>query len=261
MSKKQPPMCKNCLRDEAQHVPGWYCQKFQPRKGRAKVMRSVATMDDIRTLMAFAFRQAADFIERGGDAGSAAAGVRKLAERAIEGSEIGSKRAPTKPEKLEEKRGDLGICERKILAVLASRGRQSALQCALLAGYRMSGSFIGAITNLRASGYVVGPNASLLLTKEGAEKVAERQVSILPPGEVALSYWKDKLGACPGKILDVLVREYPDEVEVETLAERTEYRQSGSFAAALTDMRKLGVIEREYGKAKISPEAMAVLSI
>lgn len=284
--KRQPPMCRICLRDEAQHVPGWYCQKFTPRKGRSAVLRNVATMDDIRALMAFAFRQVAEFLEKGGDPKSAAAGLASLANRALDqgrpesappqrkgngthasmGAVGPSPEAPVRPlrEPAEKTKraadGELGTCERKILTVLSMRGGKhtSALQCALLAGYKLTGSFDTALATLRATGFVIGPNSALLLTREGAEKAGG--VDILLAGQPALDYWKRKLGKCPGKILDVLVREYPDEVEVETIAQRTNYRMTGSFDTALAGLRRFGVIEREHGRAKVSQEASEVLS-
>jgi hypothetical protein len=273
-TKRQPPMCKFCLRDEAQHVPGWYCAKFTPRQGRGKLLRTAATMQDIRVLIGYALRQAADLIERGdGD------GVRgALADVSVAVDRATAQSPPTRPARKpvpapapapdpDEKKnglrplGGIGVCERKILTVLAGRvgKKTSALQCALLSGYKMSGSFASALTNLRAAEYITGPNASLALTPEGTEKAGG--VAVLLPGSPALAFWKGELGECRGRILGVLVSEYPDEVDVEALAQRTSYKPSGSFAEALTDLRKFGVIERGRGRARASHEAVEVLKV
>lgn len=141
--------------------------------------------------------------------------------------------------------GELGKCELAILNVLGTRRPQTTTieQVAILARYRQSGSFNGAIARLRADGLIAGTGSALEITTEGVRRYPGA-FTTLPKGPELLHYWQAMLGSAEGKILGVLVAARGRGLTVDEIADATNYQQSGSFNGALAKLRKLELINR-----------------
>jgi len=137
----------------------------------------------------------------------------------------------------------LGKCEHAILNVLATRkpSKTTVEQVAILAGYRLSGSFNAALARLRADNLIAGPGSDLEITPAGIREAGP--VTPLPKGRDLVAYWQRQLGPAEGRILGV-VATHPRGITVEHIADATGYQRSGSFNAALAKLRKLELITR-----------------
>ncbi len=134
---------------------------------------------------------------------------------------------------------DLTPCEVAILTALIQHGERTSKQLAILTGYRMSGTFGGALTNLRAAGFIAR-GTPIRVTPEG--RVARGHVEPLPTGAALFEHWVKELSPCEVSILEAL-RAY-GEMKAATIAEVTKYQMSGTFGGALTKLRKIGLIKR-----------------
>lgn len=166
---------------------------------------------------------------------------------------------PTKPKAVETRANGilthapaagLSPCERAILTVLVQHGARTAHQIAILAGYSESGSFSGALTDLRAEG-LIERGTPVHITAAGRQIVGP--VSSLPQSpDALLAYWAGELEPCAAKILYALRRGPLTSAEA---AERTGYSESGSFNGALTKLRALGLIVRGQ-PMRLAPELL-----
>lgn len=128
----------------------------------------------------------------------------------------------------------------KLLQALATHGPSSEKRLAILAGYRRSGTFSGALTRLRQGGYVKKASGHNAITDLGRPFVSHKP---LPSGQALMEYWCDRLGPCATSILEVLVRAYPEDVKPAALAEATRYSLSGTFSGTQTKLRALGLVD------------------
>lgn len=133
-------------------------------------------------------------------------------------------------------------CDRAILIALVTYGPSTDRRLSILTRYARSGSFTAALARLRAAGFITTASGEgISATTAGTAHLGP--VEPLPRGAALLDYWIDRCGPCGGSILDVLVRAYPAEISSDRLAEATHYKLSGSFTAALAELRALGLVD------------------
>jgi hypothetical protein len=147
--------------------------------------------------------------------------------------------------------GKLPRAERKILAALAThqdRGAVSSNIIAVLTGYsHKSGGFRNSLSALRSAGYIQGYGESTI-TEAGLAALGDYEE--LPKGSELLSWWKEHqaIDLAGRRILDVLAQDYPQPVDVATIAERTGYSStSGGFRNSLARLRSLQLAHGRQG--------------
>ena len=148
---------------------------------------------------------------------------------------------PPLPAARQQNNGDtkeFGKCHRAILAVLKQHGPCTAGRLTLLAGYRYSGGFKNALSDLRTAGLIVGENTGVMQATNEADAYDVDQL----PGDLK-SYWLNhrSFGKCHRAILQALL-ENPNGMTAEQLCEWTGYQYSGGFKNALSDLRTAGVL-------------------
>jgi uncharacterized protein len=124
----------------------------------------------------------------------------------------------------------------------------------LLTGYRYSGGFKNALSELRTAGYLQGGNTELMrITDEGMQ---QGPFPAMPQGDDLVRYWLEhpSFGLAARKILTQLV-ENPNGLTAEHLCELTDYEYSGGFKNALAELRTAGVlVGRNTEVMRVSPE-------
>lgn len=141
--------------------------------------------------------------------------------------------------------------ERRLLTALAQYGRPLAVpRLALRSGYTVNGHFNNILGGLRSKGWVQG-RGEVETTPEGLAALGS--FDPLPTGVDLFDYWKRKLGAPEGKLLDVLQR--GEEVSVPDLAERAGYTVNGHFNNVLGHLRALELVTGR-GSVRISEELL-----
>lgn len=143
----------------------------------------------------------------------------------------------------------------KMLAVLAQRAPKptTGAQLAILTGYSRSGSFSGALARLRKAGWIDGSGKYLTITDAGWPHAPKTDP--LPRGTALLDFWCERVGTMGGALLRAIVADYPGEVWADELAQRTGYKQSGSFSGALAVLRTLDLVTKR-GRIRASEELM-----
>jgi uncharacterized protein len=142
----------------------------------------------------------------------------------------------------------------KILAVL-SQFPEGCLagKLTLLSGYRYTGTFRNALSELRTNGCIQGDNGAVMkITPEGLRYGPFPE---LPQGQALIDYWINNpmFSGAARKILGVLVD--GEERTAGELTAATGYEYTGTFRNALSELRTAGVIEgANTGYMRISPE-------
>lgn len=140
-----------------------------------------------------------------------------------------------------EPRNDLSAAARKILSVLAQFPEGCAAgKLTLLTGYRYSGSFQNALSELRTAGLIVGSNTEQMrITEDGLDHGPFPE---LPQGHDLVRYWLNhpSFSKAARLILDQLKE--GDERTADELCHATGYSYSGSFQNALSELRTAGVL-------------------
>lgn len=148
---------------------------------------------------------------------------------------------PAKPKS--EPSGDLGKCERSILAVLAQHSDGCEMgKLALLTGYRASGGYRNNLGNLRTLGFIDGGNTGVMtITDAGLKALGDYEP--LPTGRDLAHYWLNhpSFGKCEKEILRALL-ENRDGLTMEQVATAAGYQASGGFRNCLGALRTAGVI-------------------
>jgi len=141
--------------------------------------------------------------------------------------------------------GPLGKCERAILGVLANFQEGCDIgKIAVLAGYRIQGSFRNSLSQLRSLGYLSGSSSETMrITNEGFAAIQDGYTP-LPKGKDLIAYWMNhrSFGKCEKAILEYLTSEYPSGKTIDQIAEATGYRVQGSFRNSLSFLRTTGLI-------------------
>lgn len=151
----------------------------------------------------------------------------------------------TTPRRVVEPSGDvtLGRPERAILGVLSQYPEGcTAGKLTLLTGYRYSGGFKNALSNLRTQGLIDGSNTDIMRITDAGLALGEG--SALPSGRALIDFWLShrSFGLAEKKILSALVDAHPKAMTAEQLCEATGYSYSGGFKNALSNLRTAGVI-------------------
>ncbi len=140
---------------------------------------------------------------------------------------------------------DIGRAERKILSVLAKYPEGCQIgKIALLAIYRVTGTFRNALGYLRSNGLIEGPNTGVMrITEAGLGALGPDAEPLPPPGGELAQYWlgHPSLGGCERKILVALL-ENPEGMDIAGLSAATGYQVTGSFRNALGSLRTAGVV-------------------
>jgi hypothetical protein len=136
----------------------------------------------------------------------------------------------------------LSAAARKILGVLAQfPDGCKAGKLTLLTGYKYSGSFQNALSELRTAGLIAGANTeTMTITSDG---LAHGPFPELPSGRALGDYWLQhpSFGKAARDILRNLL-ERPKGMTAEQLCDATGYSYSGSFQNALSELRTAGVL-------------------
>lgn len=142
-----------------------------------------------------------------------------------------------------------GVCEKKILAVLAKNPDRSFKKSivGLFTDYsHKSGSFNNALSNLNSAGLIERSGENLRATAEGvenAEAIAGEWLSRFD--EFSISNWVNNLPKAEGLILQTLLDEPMREFTKEEVGEKTNYSSgSGSFNNAISRLNSLALIQR-----------------
>lgn len=145
----------------------------------------------------------------------------------------------------------LTLCERKILMALKQHGSRTAKQLAVLTGYSLSGTFNGALTGLRALGYITR-TTPIAITESGSDEVGELEP--LPKGLQLFEWWCASCSPCEVAVLETL-RKSEVPLMPQEVAEATGYSMSGTFNGALTRLRHLNLISGGRGQPLVlAPE-------
>lgn len=151
---------------------------------------------------------------------------------------------------------NIGKCEKSILETLAKFNKPcSRVKIGVFSGYSSkSGGFSNSISRLKSLGYLTAENGTLTLTDLGAAQVVF--VKPLPStNDEILSFWVNKVGKCPGAILEQLVPVYPNSLSREEVGSLTNYSStSGGFSNAVSKLKTLGLIDASNGQLKASKE-------
>lgn len=150
----------------------------------------------------------------------------------------------------------LGRCEKAILETLAKFNKPcSRVKVGIFSNYSAkSGGFSNAISKLKNLGFLNAQNGDLEITDSGAQQVLF--VKPLPStNEEVLSFWVNKVGKCPGAILQTIVPIYPNSMSKEDVGIQTNYSaNSGGFSNAISKLRTLGLIEYSNGQIKATED-------
>lgn len=144
----------------------------------------------------------------------------------------------------------LGRCETAILETLITFNQTcTRVKVAIFSGYSStSGGFSNSISKLKNSGFIIVDNGSLTITDEGRAQ----NVSVKPLPDTTdeiLFFWKNKLGKCPGAILECAVRVYPESISKEDAGIQTGYSaSSGGFSNGISKIKTLGLIKYSNGQ-------------
>lgn len=138
-------------------------------------------------------------------------------------------------------RGDLSAAARKILGVLSQFPDGCvAGKLTLLTGYRYTGTFRNALSELRTAGFITGDNgSSMQITEAGRDQGPFPE---LPQGDDLVRYWLNQpnFSGAARKILGEL--QHGDELTSDELCQRTSYEYTGTFRNALSELRTAGVL-------------------
>lgn len=164
------------------------------------------------------------------------------------GRAVSAARPPAQPSA-----GDVELkkkAERVALSVLIQYPAGRTLkQLAILSGYSASGGgFRNALGRLRSLGLITPSGVEpIQATEAGHELASALDVEPLPQGEELLAHWMGSLKKkAEREVLQVLVDAWPDALDREEIAERTESRYEptgGGFRNALGKLRTLDLAE------------------
>jgi len=134
----------------------------------------------------------------------------------------------------------MGKAALRILQALAMyHGRTlSKRRISLLTGYRISGNFANALSELRSANRIEGIGDEIRITDQGLKDVGSFKE--LPTGLDLRNYWIARTSKAASAILRLLCEVYPNTLSKEEIAERSGYQISGNFANALSELRGLG---------------------
>jgi hypothetical protein len=155
-------------------------------------------------------------------------------------------------------RDGLTKTETKILTALAQAGHPlSAVQIGTRCGLSSKGgAFAKSLTDLRSSEFIEGGAARIAITDEGLEALGP--YARLPDGPALFDYWCAKVGSTGAKVLVALRHRHRERLGSGSAAELGAAtglsHKGGAFAATLTKLRKLELIQGGGAGMELSPE-------
>lgn len=132
------------------------------------------------------------------------------------------------PETQTASTGDVGLATgaRRILAAVAQHGEEGVTreQLGVLTEYKKT-SRDTYVKQLKAAGLITQDGERLTVTDKGIEALGD-DYERLPTGSALLDHWRKRLPEGERKILDIVVDAYPDDIDRESLGERTNYKKT-----------------------------------
>jgi hypothetical protein len=239
-----------------------YCPKLSdlPKAAEEKARTEAELRTEIRSLKAQLRSQILRLIA---EASAQAVGIEPpkfgpIALPKVSGGEILRKehppmRTPSSPENIPAGDVNLKSGARKMLTILAQWHPEPKTRDELgaLAGFAPTGgTFSDYLSKLRIAGYIHENGNGIAVTDEGmqaAGDIPERPNST----EELVGMWRSKLKSGVGRMLDVLVAEYPEALTREDLGEKSGFAASGgTFSDYLSQLRRARLIEESSGQVK-----------
>jgi hypothetical protein len=162
-------------------------------------------------------------------------------------------RTPSSPGNISAGDVNLKSGARKMLTILAQWHPEPKTRDELgaLAGFAPTGgTFSDYLSKLRIAGYIHENGNGIAVTDEGmqaAGDIPERPNST----EELVGMWRSKLKSGVGRMLDVLVAEYPEALTRDELGEQSGFAASGgTFSDYLSQLRRARLIEESSGQVK-----------
>lgn len=153
----------------------------------------------------------------------------------------------------------LSKIERAILTVLRQRGKPThERQVLAIAGIKYTGSFTGALADLRRAEFVAGPGRALTLTELGRAELGD-SVAPLPTGRALLDHWLTKLRPLEQRIVVALVATADGTADEDTLLEALGVRYTGSYTGAIAKLRRMDLLERR-GAPRLTREFLEAVT-
>jgi hypothetical protein len=146
----------------------------------------------------------------------------------------------------------LSACQRAILTALAQTGGCELEQLGILARYKITGAFHGALADLRAREYV-NRGRPIAILPAGLEALGPYDP--LPTGKKLRDYWLTQLTLNERGILSTLFEARPHTLTLEEIAGHTGYKITGAFHGAIAKLRKLKLVDGP-GKALKAAETL-----
>jgi hypothetical protein len=130
------------------------------------------------------------------------------------------------------------------LALMEKLGTPSErINLAFFSGYTVAGRFNNLVGGLRTRGLVDYPTGGEVVLSDEGRAIANADAHSVRSQHDLHELWLAKLPASEGKVLQVLMEAYPNELSRYTLAERTDYTVAGRFNNIVGKLRTLGAIE------------------
>jgi hypothetical protein len=149
--------------------------------------------------------------------------------------------------------------ERAILTVLVQRAKPtSERQLVALTGYKYTGSFTGALADLRRAEFIQGPGRALTFTDLGQAELGG-SVEALPTGAALLVHWLGKLRSLERRIVVALVGTTDGAADEPALLETIGVKYTGSYTGAIAKLRKLDLLEPR-GAPRLTREFLEAVS-
>ena len=148
-----------------------------------------------------------------------------------------------------------GLQTRIMIALAQYPAGLTKKRLAALAGSSLgSGSFSARLSELRKAGFAEETANGVAATAAGVAALGP--FDPLPIGPALVGYWRQRTSAgLQRSIFEVLTSRYPAKLSLAELAEAAgSVPGSGSFSARLSELAKLGIIERDRSGAKAADE-------
>ncbi len=146
----------------------------------------------------------------------------------------------------------LGLCPKRVYSFLYANPDKgfTKIQLGLMTGYSpKSGGFNNAVYSLNTRGLTRKEGNLIYLGETDSEIASERQE------EFSIDLFVQKLPKCPKELFKLLLDNPGQEFSRDEIAGHTGYSPtSGGFNNAVYKLNTLGLIQRDNGKIKLSPE-------
>jgi hypothetical protein len=132
-------------------------------------------------------------------------------------------------------------------------------QLGALAGFAPAGgTFSEYLSALRTNGYIAENGDGVHITEEGLSAVPHVPARPDSPDQL-VALWKSKFKAGVGKMLDVLVTDYPGYITREELGERSGFAHAGgTFIEYLSALRRARLIEESGSTVRAAESLMEI---